>query len=146
MILEVLYILAIQYRLVEFLLSKTQENEALIDTERVKVLAIVFGSGKLSKVGSKFTVMTVTKYAPQVILKGIPIIGGLIGFMIDYFATRAVAKFALRDFSDESNVKQTAEIAPRAVPSSRLSYSQSDFGIRAPNKRDSKSRRFLYEF
>lgn len=104
---DILSTIRIQYRLVEFLLSKNIENRRGVGTDRLKVLAIVFGSSRLSSAGGKVVIATVTKYAPQVVLKGIPIIGGVVGFLIDYMSTKTVARLAMREFSTHVNVNKS---------------------------------------
>ena len=90
----------IQYRLVEYLLNKHQKADALMDTQRMKILAVVFGSSRLSEVGLKFAMKTVTKYAPQVVLKSVPILGGVVGFFIDYYSTKAITKYAVHALTE----------------------------------------------
>ena len=89
---NILATIRIQYRLAEFLISKQANRPLRTDTQRAKALAVVFGSSRLSDAGSKVAIRTAGKYAPQVALKCIPLIGAITGFLIDYYGTRAIGK------------------------------------------------------
>ncbi|WOO42818.1 hypothetical protein [Rubellicoccus peritrichatus] len=93
---DMLASIKIQSRLVEFLLHEASASGELTEAEKLKVMAIVFGAGKVTDVGGKLALSLTTKYAPQVVLKSIPLLGGVVGFAMDYISTRAVAKLVGR--------------------------------------------------
>jgi hypothetical protein len=93
---DIIATIRIQYRLVEYIIHKDKNVDSSIDTEPVKSFALLFGANKITDAGGKFAIVLITQYAPQVLLKSIPLLGGIVGFLIDYMGTRGVAKYALR--------------------------------------------------
>ena len=83
-----------QRNLVEYIIVNSHGSTGKID--RAKTFAIILGTRQASQMGIKFTVSLAIKYAPQIFLKAIPLVGGLTGFITSYYSTRSVARYAKR--------------------------------------------------
>jgi len=62
----------------------------------VKLLLLAAGAHQARAMGGKIAVRVLTQFAPKIFLEAVPLLGGLIGFAIDFASTRAVGEIALR--------------------------------------------------
>lgn len=89
---DMLASIKIQSRLAKFLIHEADASSELSESAKMKIMAVVFGSGKMTAVSRGLAVSLTKKYAPQLVLKAVPLVGGVVGFLMDYFGTRTVAK------------------------------------------------------
>ncbi|MBK1792013.1 hypothetical protein [Persicirhabdus sediminis] len=88
--LDVFGSIRIQTRLVEFLARRRGGIETDTENFKLQQFAIISGVQSAGKFGAKAALKLVMRYSPKLLLQAIPVIGGVIGYAVDYSSTRAL--------------------------------------------------------
>ena len=64
-------------------------------TENIQNYAILAGAKQLNNLGVKLLLKMIMRYAPKVVLQALPIVGGIVGFLMDWLTTRGIGRLAL---------------------------------------------------
>lgn len=92
---NILATVKIQSRLIAFLGQRTARAEGADAGTELQNYAILAGAKQVHRVGAKLILKLILRYAPRVVLQALPLVGGLIGFLMDWLTTRGIGRVAL---------------------------------------------------
>ncbi len=84
----------IQTRLINFLSARRQGTLAP-ETRELRNYAILAGAKQINHVGAKLILKLVLRFAPKMVFQALPVVGGIVGFLMDWLTTRGIGNFAL---------------------------------------------------
>lgn len=90
---DILATMRIQTRLAGFFQERAQEGGG--EGERLATQAAVLGGHHLTSLGGRFLAQQALRHGPKIFLQAVPLVGGVIGFTLDYLFTYGVGKAAL---------------------------------------------------
>ncbi len=88
--------LRIQYRLAQFVHSQFSTASGAEEDRTYRAFAMIVGVQQVSDIGSRFLLKMLLQFAPKIILESVPVVGGIVGFAINYTVTRAIGRYCLR--------------------------------------------------
>ena len=91
--------LRIQSRLIEFISVKLANTEVDSRALKMKQYALLAGSQQAGNLAGKLILKITARFAPKFILESIPILGGVVGYLLDSMSTRAIGKLLLKQYS-----------------------------------------------
>ncbi|NQZ56438.1 MAG: hypothetical protein HRT88_03065 [Lentisphaeraceae bacterium] len=98
---DIIGTLRIQSRLIEFISMKLGHAEVDSRALKMKQYAMLAGSQQAGNLAGKLILKMTLRFAPKIILESIPIIGGVVGYLIDSMSTKAIGKLLLKQYSPD---------------------------------------------